>query len=124
TKEYKELVQSLTQHDPPRGSKESWSKLTGAFVDSASALEKAVQAKEKDAAVSAHKAISASCMACHQQHRGGPGGMMGGFGPPGKVLGPPGKEGGFSPPGKGFDPPPGRDGGNPPAESPDSSPPP
>lgn len=101
TKEYVELASSMVKHDPPKGSKESWTKLAGAFADSAVALEKAAQAKDKEAALAAHKSLSNSCIACHQQHRAG----SSGFGlPGGKGLGPPGKEGGFPPP-KGRTPP-------------------
>jgi hypothetical protein len=97
TKEYVELASTLVTHDPPKGSKESWTNLTSGFTSSATALNEAVQAKDKNAALGAHQAITGSCMACHQQHRGGPGG----FGPPGKGgFGAPGK-GGFGPPGKG-----------------------
>ena len=113
TKEYVELASSMAKHDPPKGSKESWAKLAGEFANSAAALEKAAQAKDKDAAVAAHQSLSNSCMACHQQHRAGPGG----FGPPGGMgFGPPGKDGGFPPPGKGGFPPPGKDGGPPPKD--------
>jgi hypothetical protein len=87
TKEYVELAASMAKHDPPKGSKESWTKLAGAFADSAAALDKAAQAKDKDAALTAHKSLTSSCTNCHQQHRAGPGG----FGPPGMGFGTPGK---------------------------------
>jgi len=78
TKEFAELVGSLAKYQPPKGSAESWAKLTGKFTESAIAMDKSVQQKNQDAALTAHKAISQSCMGCHQQHKGGPGG----FGPP------------------------------------------
>jgi hypothetical protein len=117
TKELLEMTQSMAKYDPPNGSKESWAKYTSEFSSSASALEKAATAKDKDGALSAHKSVTNSCNACHQEHRAGPGGFgpmggKGGFGPPGKGgFGPPGKDGGFGPPpGKdgGFGPPPGK----------------
>jgi mono/diheme cytochrome c family protein len=113
TKEYVEMAGTMAKYDPPKGSKESWAKYTTSFTASAAALEKAASAKDKDGAIAAHKSLSASCMACHQKHRGGPGG----FGPMGgKGFGPPGKDGGFGPPpGKGG-PPPGSGGGEPPAK--------
>lgn len=92
TKEYAELASSIGQYDPPRGSKESWKKLTDAYTESALALDRSVGQKDKEGALAAHKAINNSCMGCHREHRpgkGGPGGA-GGFGPPGK--------GGFKPP--------------------------
>jgi len=97
TKEYAELVGSLATLNPPKGSKESWAKLTGAFADSASNLNRAALIKDKDPALAAHKSLSQSCMACHQQHRGGPGG--GGPGGP-KGFGPPPGGPGFGPPPK------------------------
>jgi len=110
TKEYVELASSMAKHDPPKGSKESWTKLAGEFADCAVALDKAAQAKDKDAAVAAHRSLTSSCTACHQQHRAG----LGGFGPPGGGFGPPGKGGGFPMPGKGGFPTPGKDLGFPP----------
>ncbi len=104
TKEYVELASQLGKHEPPRGSKESWSKLTAAYAESAVALNKAAESKDRDAALAAHKVIAGSCTACHREHRPqrGPGGMGGGMGgfpggfpggmappsPPGKVLSP------------------------------------
>jgi hypothetical protein len=87
SKEFAQLASSLGKYDPPKGSKESWAKLTGAYAESAASLEKAAEAKDKDAAVAAHQALAGSCRACHMEHRVmGPPGMPGGF--PGK--GPPG----------------------------------
>jgi cytochrome c556 len=90
TREYAQLAAALGQDEPPKGSKESWAKLTGTFSETAAALDRAAQAKDKDAALEAHDALESSCMACHREHRVmGPGGGMppGGFGPRG---GPPG----------------------------------
>jgi len=90
TKEFADLATSLVKLDPPRGSKESWTKLTGTFTDSAVALDRSIQGRDKDMALAAHKLVSDSCMACHQQHKGGPGGKgPGGFGGKGGPGGPP-----------------------------------
>ena len=120
SKDYVAMTRQMAKYDPPRGDKESWEKHTSAFAEAAAALEKAAGAKDKEAALSAHKTLANSCNACHQAHRGGPGGM-GGFGPPGGKggFGPPGKGGfgppdGKSPPGKA--PPPGKGGDKPPAK--------
>ncbi|HWY87640.1 MAG TPA: hypothetical protein VNX28_12985 [Gemmataceae bacterium] len=100
TKEFADLATSLVKLDPPRGSKESWTKLTGTFTDSAVALDQSVQGKDKDMALAAHKLVSDSCMACHQQHKGGPGGKgPGGFGGKGGPGGPGGKGPGGPPKG-------------------------
>ncbi len=87
TKEYAQLAGDMVKHDPARGSKESWAKLATAYAESATELDKAAQAKDKDATRDAHTELSNSCMACHRQHRGG-GPGMGGMGRPGG--GPPG----------------------------------
>jgi len=75
-KEFAELAASLKNYDPPKGSKESWTKKTASLSESAAALDRAAQAKDKDAARSAYETFSnsSSCKACHQAHRGGPGG--------------------------------------------------
>jgi hypothetical protein len=99
TAEYAQAAGELGKSDPPKGSKESWAKLTAAFAASATALDKATQAKDLAAAQGAETKIRGSCMECHQTHRGGPGG---GFGPRGGRGGPPGGPGG------------GRQGGSPP----------
>ncbi len=84
-KEYAQLSASLSKYDPSKGSKESWTKQTASFAESAAALDRAADAKDKDAALAAHGALTKSCMACHREHRAGPGGMRrpGGFRPPG-----------------------------------------
>ncbi|HTU91105.1 MAG TPA: hypothetical protein VMF69_13590 [Gemmataceae bacterium] len=76
TKECAQLTASLSQYDPPKGSKESWTKKTASLSESAAALDRAAQAKDKDAARSAYETFSNSnsCKACHLAHRGGPGG--------------------------------------------------
>jgi cytochrome c556 len=96
TKEYAQLAKELGTYDPPKGSKESWSKQTAAYAETAADLDKAAQAKDKDAAVAAHGELSNSCMACHREHRGGPG-----RGGPGMMGGPPGFRPGGPPPGGG-----------------------
>jgi mono/diheme cytochrome c family protein len=74
-KEFAQLAGTMGKYDPPKGDKESWERLTTAYADSAAALERAAQAKDREAALAAHKALAGSCQACHMQHRGmGPGG--------------------------------------------------
>ena len=110
-KDYVQSALDMAKYDPPKGSKESWTKLAGEFASAASELDKAAQAKDKDAATAAHKTLERSCMACHREHRimgpgmgggmrGGPGGMRGGFpGGPGGPGGPPPGGPGGPPPG-------------------------
>jgi translation initiation factor IF-2 len=91
TAEYAQLAAELGKLDPPRGSKDSWSKLTADFAASATALDKAAQAKNLADARTAESKVGGSCKECHQTHRGGPGG---GFGGPGGRGGPGGGRGG------------------------------
>jgi EF hand len=101
TKMFAKLAADLAKYDPPKGSKESWAKQTAAYADFAATLDRAAQAKDKTVVVAVHEKLSNSCMACHQQHKGGPGGPGEGFGGPGK-FGPPDKGGkGKGPGGKG-----------------------
>jgi cytochrome c556 len=68
-KEYAQLAAALGQNEPPNGSSESWKKLTGAYAESAAALDRAAQAKDQMAAKAAHKQLTDSCMSCHREHR-------------------------------------------------------
>jgi hypothetical protein len=97
--EYASVAADLGKHEPPKGSPESWAKLTAAFAASTADLDRAAQAKDRDAALKAHEQLAGSCMACHREHRRMPGGR--GFGGPGG--GPPG---GGPPPQGGPQPPP------------------
>jgi hypothetical protein len=71
TREYAQLAASLGQYEPPRGDKQSWAQLTSAYAENAAQLDKAAQAKDKDAALAAHALLGRSCGSCHQAHRGG-----------------------------------------------------
>jgi cytochrome c556 len=79
TKEYADLAAALGKSGQPRkGAPESWAKLTASYAELAAALNQAAQSKDTAAAREAHGTLSKSCMECHREHRGGPGG-----GPPG-----------------------------------------
>jgi hypothetical protein len=64
-----ELAASLVQYDPPKGSKDSWSRLTSSYSGSAAALERAIQAKDLEASRKAQGELANGCMACHGAHR-------------------------------------------------------
>jgi hypothetical protein len=81
TADYAKLAADIGKSDPPKGDKDSWSKLTAAYAESAAALDRAAQSKDLVAAKAAHRKLATSCMECHQKHRGGPPGGGGG-GPP------------------------------------------
>jgi Cytochrome C' len=70
TKDYAQSASNLGKYDPPKGSKESWTKLTAAFAESAAELDRAAMAKNKETAKVAHDQLKNSCNACHQEHRG------------------------------------------------------
>ena len=82
----------MGKNEPSKGTKESWTKLSTAFADSAAALDKAAQAKNKDAALEAHGQIQGSCMhatkntarwaAAAREEGGGPPGAFPKGGPP------------------------------------------
>src|SRR5262249_49830875 len=96
-KEVSQLTASLAKYDPPKGSKESWTKHTSSLSETGATLASAAEHKNKADALAAYGVLSdnKSCMSCHREHKGGPGGpgMMGrpgGFGPPGGPRGAPG----------------------------------
>jgi len=67
--EYIKYAKALPQNEPLKGPKISWDTLTAAYAASAVALDEAVKAKSKPAAMAAHAAISKSCKACHDLHK-------------------------------------------------------
>lgn len=135
SKNYAQMSLELAKLEPPKGPKESWSEKTEALAGLAAELDKAAQAKDKDAALTAHGELKNSCMACHREHRtmgrgmgmgmgGPPGGFRGGRpggGPPGGFPGGPpgGGPPGGGPPGGG---PPGGFPGGPPGGGPQGGP--
>lgn len=68
----KELVQlgtAMTKATPPRGEKESWDKLTAAYLQNAKALNAAAGKKAKTQAQAAQKKLATSCRSCHTAHK-------------------------------------------------------
>ncbi len=120
TKEYAQVAAQLDKLEPVKGAKDSWSKLSLAFAESATELDHAAQAKDKNKTKEALDSLGGSCMACHRAHRiMGPG--MGGP-PGGRGMGPAGGPGGPPPPGGFGGPPPGGPGGPPPGGPPPGGP--
>jgi hypothetical protein len=75
-KEYTELAAALGHSEPARGSRESWEKQTTAFIESAAALDRALQSRDLEAAKAAHAKLTGACTECHREHRRmGRGGM-------------------------------------------------
>jgi hypothetical protein len=69
SKEVAELAALMGKCSPPQGSSSSWQEKTTSLASSANALDQAAGAKDKEAALTAHKAIMASCTSCHTAHR-------------------------------------------------------
>jgi hypothetical protein len=65
-----EYAAALGKNTPPRGEKESWSKLCTAYCECAKAIHTNVKEKKADEAMKAIEAISAqkSCADCHSKH--------------------------------------------------------
>jgi hypothetical protein len=75
--EYSKLTAELVKCEPGMGTKESWQKLTTAFATNAATFDSAAQAKDREAAKTAHGLLSDSCMQCHREHRRMKGGKAG-----------------------------------------------
>ncbi len=69
TKEWVELSGLLTKNEPPQGGKESWTKLTAAYVADVKALDAAAVNKDAKLVMDVNKKIGMSCKACHDEHR-------------------------------------------------------
>jgi hypothetical protein len=73
TKQLLSLAIAMGAEEPPQGEKASWAKLTAEFAGSASDMNRAALAEDKDAALDAHDKITNSCIVCHKAHKGGKG---------------------------------------------------
>jgi len=62
---------ALAKNKCPKGDAESWAKLTKEFAEQTEALNKAAEAKDSAKFDAAAKAITGSCKACHDAHKGG-----------------------------------------------------
>ena len=69
TKELVVLGGALGKTTPPKGDKQSWSRLTQQYLAGVKALDAAAQRKDKSAAQEAQKRLMSSCSACHKAHR-------------------------------------------------------
>jgi hypothetical protein len=69
TKEMAKLLASLGSLTPPKGDKDSWTKLTKAFAENAKALETATTKMDLKASRDISKKMMDSCKGCHTVHR-------------------------------------------------------
>jgi cytochrome c556 len=67
------LAALVGKNDPPKGEKDSWTKLTKEYADNAKAFQQAAAKEDKKAALAAYEKIAgtkgANCTACHNAHR-------------------------------------------------------
>ena len=69
TKDFVILGATLGKNDPPKGDKESWKKLSQAYLETSESLDKAAADKDLDKLKAAQKTMGASCKACHSAHK-------------------------------------------------------
>lgn len=67
--EMKKYGEAMGQNDPPKGSKDSWAKLTKKFAEQMTAIDDAAQKKDAAAVAKATGAFTQSCKACHDAHK-------------------------------------------------------
>jgi hypothetical protein len=70
TKELVDLGTALSKATPPKGDKESWEKLTKAYVDNAREMDAAAQKKDRDVTAARLKTTTTMCGKCHPLHKG------------------------------------------------------
>jgi hypothetical protein len=63
------IATHLSTFDPPKGTKESWDKLTKEYSGQIKDLAKAVDDKDASGANASLKKINMNCGTCHRQHR-------------------------------------------------------
>jgi hypothetical protein len=64
------LGTDLTRAKPPKGEKESWARLSGAYLKNVKALSAAAEKKDRTAAIDAFKQVTGLCLKCHKAHKG------------------------------------------------------
>jgi hypothetical protein len=69
SQELAQLASALGQNKPPRGSKDSWTKLALAYAESAAAVDRAARTKDRDATLVAQDELANTCNDCHREHR-------------------------------------------------------
>jgi hypothetical protein len=67
--EYIVNVKHLGKSVPPRGEPASWERLTRSYLDDAKAMDSAVKARDRKAALAAHQKIERDCARCHVAHK-------------------------------------------------------
>jgi hypothetical protein len=70
TKDMVEHIEALGKNTPEKGTKESWEKLTKAWLASAKKVDEAAKKKDKDATNRALTELRGACQTCHKAHKG------------------------------------------------------
>jgi hypothetical protein len=70
TRELIELGTALSRATPPKGKKESWDRLTKAYVENAKEMNAAAQKKDQEPTSARLKTLTGMCAKCHGQHKG------------------------------------------------------
>lgn len=65
-----DLAATITDSEPPRGEKESYAKLSKAYLANAKGLKEAADAEDADKAKAASKKLFGACKTCHTAHKG------------------------------------------------------
>ena len=69
TETYVGHVKDLGRNSPPRGGVASWKTQTKEYLENAEALDDAVAAHDRKAALAAHEKIEQACAGCHVKHK-------------------------------------------------------
>lgn len=69
SQEFVALGAALTRNAPPKGSKDSWAKLSNQYFGDAKAMDDAAKRMDRAGALAAHARLIASCNNCHNAHR-------------------------------------------------------
>ena len=70
TKVLVDLGTALGKNEPPKGDKESWEKLTKAYLDNARDMDAAAEKKDKVSTAADLQKVRGMCANCHKVHKG------------------------------------------------------
>lgn len=65
---YAGLTNELAEHEPPRGTIESWTKSTSGYASLAAQLVEAAKLQDAEGVRDVQRRIGLSCIACHREH--------------------------------------------------------
>jgi len=68
-REFAALAAVLPKNEPKWGEKASWTRFTTLHIDDAKELERAAEARDREAVQTVHRRLETACKACHDAHR-------------------------------------------------------